>query len=174
MKPVSHSGSAGFSIAEAIGYLVITSILMGALTYGMSTLFTQQTHPQVVYNGETYTKAPSFDDFGQATTLHAAFSDAMDLADNVIVLGGSRSHPSLDPTGPSSTLNTKFADSTLAAAVNSDGLQAYSSWDQRQLNSSQFSGYLDTNPDPADFTVLTVQGLSRDHLHHPAAALCGP
>jgi hypothetical protein len=134
---------------------------MGALTYGMSGLYSQQTHPTVVYNGNVYTQAPSFDDFGQAISLHSAFSNAVDAADNVIVLGGTRSHPVFDPTGPSSALAENFIDTGLAAAAGGDGFKAFSSWDQRQINSGQFAPYLTTNPDPADFTILTVQGLSQ-------------
>jgi hypothetical protein len=150
----------GFSIVEAIGGLVVSALVMGALTYGMSGLFSQQTHPTVTYNGQTYTQAPSFDDFHQAIDLHAAFSNAVDAADNMIVLGGTRSHPAFDPTGPSSALAESFLDTSLAAAAGSDGFQAFSSWDQRQINSSQFAAYLTTHPDPADFTILTVNGLS--------------
>jgi hypothetical protein len=161
MKPVSSSGRGGFSIVEAIGYLIIFAIMMAALTFGMSSLFTQQATGQVTYNQQPYSQAPSFDDFRRAIDLHAAFATATDQADSIVVLGGTRSHPAFDPTGPSSALNSTFSDSTLAAAANGDGSKAFSSWDQRQVNSSQFSVYLTSNPDPADFTVLTVQGLSR-------------
>jgi len=161
MKPVSSSGRGGFSIVEAIGYLIIFAIMMAALTFGMSSLFTQQASSQVTYNQEPYAQAPSFDDFRQAIDLHSAFATATDQADSIVVLGGTRSHPSYDPTGPSSALAATFADSALPAASGSDGFKAFSSWDQRQVNSSQFNVYLTANPDPADFTVLTVQGLSR-------------
>jgi hypothetical protein len=161
MKPVSSSGRGGFSIVEAIGYLIIFAIMMAALTFGMSSLFTQQTRGQVTYNQQAYSQAPSFDDFRQAIDLHAAFSSATDQADSIVVLGGTRSHPAFDPTGPSSALAATFADSALTAATGGHGAKAFSSWDQRQVNSSQFSAYLTANPDPADFTVLTVQGLSR-------------
>lgn len=168
MKPVSSSGrresfgqAQGFSLVEGIGYLVVLAIMMGALTFGMSSLFSQQTRQQVTYNQQPYSQAPSFDDFRQAIDLHAAFSTASDAADSIIVLGGSRSHPAYDPTGPSSALAVNFSDSTLASAANGNGFKAFSSWDQRQINSGQFSSYLTSNPDPADFTVLTVQGLSR-------------
>jgi hypothetical protein len=161
MKPVSSSGRGGFSIVEGIGYLIVFGIMMAALTFGLSSLFAQQTIAQVTFNQQTYTQAPSFSDFQQAINLHAAFSNATDQADSVVVLGGTRSHPAYDPTGPSSALAENFSDSVLAAAANGDGFKAFSSWDQRQVNSSQFSVYLTANPDPADFTVLTVQGLSR-------------
>src|SRR5471032_1413157 len=161
MKPVSSSGCGWFSIVEAIGYLIIFAIMMAALTFGMSSLFTQQTRGQVTYNQQPYSQAPSFDDFRQAIDLHTAFSSATDQADSIVVLGGTRSHPAFDPTGPSSALAATFADSALTAATGGDGAKAFSSWDQRQVNSSQFSAYLTANPDPADFTVLTVQGLSR-------------
>ena len=171
MKPVSSeldagcrgggvSRIAGFSIVEGIGALVVSAIIMGALTYGMSSLFSQQGHPTVSYNGQTYTQAPSFDDFGRAVDLHAAFSNAVDAADNIIVLGGTRSHPAFDPTGPSSVLAESFIDASLTAVAGGDGFQAFSSWDQRQLNNSQFASYLTSNPDPADFTILTIRGLS--------------
>jgi hypothetical protein len=133
---------------------------MGALTYGMSSLFSQQAHPSVTYQGRTFTAAPSYDDFNQAIGLHTAFSGAVDSADSVIVLGGTRSHPAFDPTGPSSALSESFLDTSLSAVAGGDGFQTFSSWDQRQLNSSQFSAYLTSNPDPADFTILTVQGIS--------------
>jgi hypothetical protein len=162
MKPVSSRVSAaGFSIVEAIGTLVVSAFVMAALTYGMGSLFSQQARPTATYNGEVYARAPSFDDFHQAVDLHAAFSGAVDAADNIIVLGGTRSHPAFDPTGPSSALSESFADTSLAAAADTDGFKAYSSWDQKQINSSQFSSYLTANPDPADFTILTVQGLSQ-------------
>jgi hypothetical protein len=153
--------AAGFSIVEAIGTLVLSALVMGALTFGMGGLFRQQTHPTVTYNNEAFTQAPSFDDFNQAIDLHAAFSNAVDAADNLVVLGGTRSHPAFDPTGPSSALAESFIDTTLAAAANGDGFKAYSSWDQRQINGSQFASYLTLNPDPADFTILTIQGLSQ-------------
>jgi hypothetical protein len=153
--------NAGFSIVEALGCIVVSALIMGALTYGMGGLYSQQTHPAVAYNGNTYNQAPSFDDFGQAISLHSAFSNAVDAADSIVVLGGARSHPVFDPTGPSSVLSESFIDTSLAAAAGGDGFKAYSSWDQRQINSSQFSSYLTTNPDPADFTILTIQGLSQ-------------
>ena len=162
MKPVSFRVSAaGFSIVEAIGTLVVSALVMGALTYGMGGLFSQQANPAVTYNGAAYTRAPSFDDFHQAIDLHTALSVAVDAADNIIVLGGTRSHPAFDPTGPSSALAENFADTALAAAAGEAGSKLFSSWDQRQINSSQFSSYLTSNPDPADFTILTVQGLSQ-------------
>ena len=151
----------GFSIVEAIGALVVSALVMGALTYGMGGLFSQQSHPTVTYNDEVYARAPSFDDFHQAIDLHAAFSNAVDAADNVVVLGGTRSHPAFDPTGPSSALAESFLDASLVAVAGGDGFRAFSSWDQRQINSSQFASYLTTSPDPADFTILTVQGLSQ-------------
>jgi hypothetical protein len=79
----------------------------------------------------------------------------------VLVFGGQRSHPTLDPNGPSSALAETFADTTLAASEDCDPFQGYSSWDQRQVNAIQFGPYLTSGPDPADFTILTVQGLSR-------------
>jgi hypothetical protein len=161
MKPVSPSHRQGFSTVEGIVGLVLFTIMMAALTYGGASLFRFQADPEVTFNGRTYTQAPSFNDFRQAIDLHAAFAQAVDQSDNVIVLGGQRSHPVLDPNGPSSALSETFADTSLAAAVGSDPFQSASSWDQRQLNSSQFGPYLTSGADPADFTILTVQGLSR-------------
>lgn len=168
MKPVSSGQGAGrrarlsgFSLVEGLGYLLVFTVVMGALTFGMAGLFSQQATRQVSYNGQTYTQAPSFDDFHAAIDLHAAFSGEVDTADNVVVLGGTRSHPAYDPTGPSSALDESFTEATLSAVVGGDGFQAFSSWDQRQLNEAQFASFLTSNPDPADFTVLTVQGLSR-------------
>lgn len=166
MKPVS-SRRGGFSLVEAIGGMVIFTLLMGALTYGMSSLFSQQAQPQVTYNDQVYAQAPSFDGFQKAIGLHSAFAAAVDQADNIVVLGGSRSHPVFDPTTPTSVLKESFAadlsNATLAAAAAGDPFQAYSSWDQLQVNTTQFGPYL-TDPastDPADFTILTVQGLSQ-------------
>jgi hypothetical protein len=176
MKPVSFtkktgrpSGArrshpeAGFSLVEAIVYMVVFTIMMGGLAYAMGTLFSEQGQPQVTYNQEAYTKAPSFDDLHQAIDLHTAFSNAVDLSDNIIVLGGTRSHPAFDATGPSSVLGSGFSDSVLSAEIGADPMQSYSSWDPRQANNSQFSAspYQTSNLDPADFTILTVQGLSR-------------
>jgi len=141
--------------------MVVLAILMGAFTYGMSALFSTQTTPQVTYNQETYTQGPSFSDFQQAIGLHSAFATAVDEADSTIVLGGSRSHPTYDPTGPSSALAETFSDSTLSASIGGDPSKTFSSWDQLQVNSAQLGPYLTINPDPADFTILTVQGLSR-------------
>jgi hypothetical protein len=160
MKPVS-SKREGFSLVEAIGGMVIFTLLMGALTFGMSSLFSQQAQPQVTYNQEVYAHAPSFEGFQQAIGLHSAFATAVDQSDNIIVLGGTRSHPVFDPTGPSSVLDESFADTTLTAAAAGDPFPASSSWDQRQVNTTQFSPYLTSNPDAADFTILTVQGLSQ-------------
>ncbi len=168
MKPVSpgrlarsRGGQSGFSVVEGIGGLVVFALLMGALTYGMGSLFSEQAQPQVAFGQQAYARAPSFDNFRDAVDLHAAFSNAVDQADSVIVLGGARSHPTLDPNGPSSALSASFEDCVLTAAAAGGGLRAYSSWDQRQLNFSQFSAYFTASPDPADFTILTVQGLSR-------------
>ena len=156
-----RSTISGLSVVEAIGALVVSALVMGALTYAMGGLFSQQAHPTVAYNNEVYAQAPSFDDFHQAIDLHAAFSNAVDAADNVIVLGGTRSHPAFDPTGPSSALAENFIDTNLPAVAGGDGFKSFSSWDQRQVNSSQFASYLTPNPDPADFTILTIQGLSQ-------------
>jgi hypothetical protein len=170
MKPVSappaagpraRSSRSGFSLFEGIACLVVFALLMGALATGMASLFGSQGPNEVTYSGQVYPQAPSFDQFHDAIELQAAFAQAADAADNVIVLGGTRSHPAYDPTGPSSVLDESFAASSLTAAAGGDGFQAYSSWDQRQLNNAQFAPYLDSNPDPADFTILTVQGLSR-------------
>ena len=87
---------------------------MAAFTFAMGGLFSQQAHPSVVYQQYTYSKAPDFESFGAAVSLNAAFSAAVDGADSVIVLGGTRSQPAFDPTGPSSVLDESFADSTLA------------------------------------------------------------
>ena len=157
------AGEAGFSLVEGVGYLIVFTILMGALTFAMGGLFGGQAQPAVAYASQTYARAPSFDGFHRAVALQQAFSGAVDAADSVIVLGGTRSHPAFDPTGPSAPLDTGFADPTLDAMTGGDGFQAYSSWDQRVDNNSQFTPYLAGNaaPDPADFTILTVQGLSR-------------
>jgi hypothetical protein len=166
MKPVSSfrskawSGSAGFSLVEAIGGLVLFTIMMGALTYGTATLFKFQAQPQVSYNNQSYALAPSFAGFQQAVGLHILLTQAVDQADSVLVLGGTRSQPTLDPNGPSPALAETFADTSLIAAPGSDPFQGYSSWDQRQLNASQFDPYLTSAPDPADFTILTLQGQS--------------
>jgi len=161
MKPVSPSGRAGFSIVEGLGYLIVTALLMGALTYGMGSLFSGQAQPTLTYRNQTYALAPTFSQFGGAVDLHAALTQAIDQADNVLLVGGVRSHPTADPNGPSSALDVSFSDTTLAAAAGSDPLSAYSSWDQLQLNVRQLGPYLTTNPDPADFTLLTIQGQQR-------------
>lgn len=160
-RPAPRRADAGFSIVEGIGAMVVFALMMSALAYAMTSLFSEEAPPAVTYNGETFEEAPSFDQFHEAIDLHTAFSDAVDAADNVVVLGGTRSNPEYDPTGPSSALDESFADATLAAVAGGDGFQAYSSWDQRELNNPQFAPYLTANPDPADFTILTVQGLSR-------------
>jgi len=174
MKPVSsepdagcRSGSirspaSGFSIVEGIGYLVVFALLMGALAYGMGSLISQQAHPIVTYNGQVYERAPSFNGFQQAIDLHVAFSNAVDAADNVVVLGGSRSHPQFDNTESSSVLSESFGDTALAAMtdIDADPFGAFSSYDQKGRNYTQFTPYLSTTQDPADFTILTVQGLS--------------
>jgi hypothetical protein len=161
MKPVSSHGCAGFSLVEGIAGLMIFSLMMGALTYGMASLFKFQAQPQVTYNRATYALAPSFANFHEAVNLHERFAQAIDQADNVVVLGGVRSNPAVDPNGPSSTLAETFSATTLSAAAGSDPFQGLSSWDQRQINSSQFSSALTSNADSADFTILTVQGQSR-------------
>lgn len=162
MNRASHIGRRdGFSLIEGIGALILFALMMAALTYGSAQLFSSQAHPQVTYNGNVYSQAPSFGDFRQAVDLHTQFADAVDEADSVLVFGGQRSHPTLDPNGPSSALAENFADTELAAAVGSDPFAGFSSWDQLQLNAAQLDPYLTTNPDPADFTILTVQGQSR-------------
>lgn len=160
MKPPSHSSTAGLALVEAIIALIMFAAIMAGLTYGTASLFKQQARPAVEYQGNTYTLAPSFTDFNAAISLHAAFAQAVDASDSLIVLGGTRTHPVSDPNGPSSTLALSFADSSLAAAANSDPMQAFSSWDQRTVNADQFGPQLAANSDPADFTILTVQGLS--------------
>jgi hypothetical protein len=162
MKPTSSfRRSGGFSLIEGIGCLVLFVLMMAALTYGSASLFKFQAHPQVLYNGSTYSLAPSFGDFRQAVDLHTQFANRVDQADSVLVFGGQRSHPVLDPNGPASALAETFSDTSLAAAATSDPFQGYSSWDQRQLNAIQLDPYLTSSPDPADFTILTVQGLAR-------------
>ena len=161
MKTVSSLGRGGFSLVEAIGGLVLFTLMMGALTYASASLFGFQGHPDIAYNGHTYSLAPSFEGFRRAVDLHSRFTQAVDQADNVLVFGGQRSNPSLDPNGPSSALAENFGDATLTAAVGSDPFQGASSWSQKEINSSQFDPYFTSSPDPADFTVLTVQGQSR-------------
>jgi hypothetical protein len=161
MKPVSSFGREGFTLVEAIAGMVLFTLMMAALTYGTATLFKSQSQPSVAYNGQIYALAPSFGEFNKAVTFHQNFVQAMDQADSILVLGGQRSHPTLDPVGPSSALNEGFADTTLAAASGSDAFQGFASWDQREINATQFDPYLTTSPDPADFTILTVQGQSR-------------
>lgn len=162
MQPHARSfSSAGFSLAEAVGGLILFAAIMAGLTYGTASLFKMQSRPQVTYLGDTYTLAPSMSDFSNAVSLHAAFADAVDASDNVIVFGGVRTHPVEDPNGPSPALNLSFSDTVLTAAAASDPFQAYSSWDQKTLNAGQFASDWESNPDPADFTILTVQGLSR-------------
>jgi hypothetical protein len=162
MKSVSKFGRRdGFSLIEGIGGMILFVIMMAALTYGSASLFKFQAHPQTIFNGQTYSQAPSFGDFRQAVDLHRQFAESVDQADSLLVLGGQRSHPNLDPNGPSSALAETFADTLLVASENSDPFQGYSSWDQKQLNAFQLDPYLTSNPDPADFTILTVQGQSQ-------------
>ena len=161
MKPVSSFGREGFSLVEAVAGLVLFVLMMGALTYGAASLFKFQSQPEVTYQGKIYYLAPSFGEFRRAVTFHQLFVLAMDQADSILVLGGQRSHPTLDPVGPSSALGENFSDTTLTAAAGSDAFQGYASWDQREINATQFDPYLTSSPDPADFTVLTVQGQSR-------------
>jgi len=161
MKPVFSSGRAGFSLVEAIGGLVLFTLMMSALTYATASLFNFQGSPDISFNAQTYSLAPSFASFRRAVDLHSLFTQAVDQADSVLVFGGRRSNPSLDPNGPSSALAENFTDTTLTAAVGSDPFQGVSSWDQKEINSSQFASYLTSAPDPADFTILTVQGQSR-------------
>jgi len=165
MKPVSSVGrrnqTGGFSLVEAIAGLILFSAMMAALTYGTASLFKFQAQPQVTYSQQVYSLAPSFGAFQQAVSLHTLFASAVDQADSVLLFGGARSNPVLDPNGPSPALAETFAATTLPAAAGSDPLQGFSSWDQRSINSSQLDSYLTSNPDPADFTVLTVQGQSR-------------
>lgn len=151
----------GFSLIEGLGALVLFTLMMAALTYGSASLFSFQAHPQTVYGGVTYSLAPSFGDFNQAVDLHTRLTQSVDLADSVLVFGGQRSHPTLDPNGPASALAETFADTVLTASEGADPLQGYSSWDQRELNAAQLTPYFTAHPDPADFTILTVQGLSR-------------
>jgi hypothetical protein len=161
MQPIpSLRRCEGFSLIEGIGALVLFTLMMAGLTYGSASLFRFQGHPQVLYQGSTYSLAPSFGDFRQAVDLHAQFTASADQADSIVVLGGQRSHPTLDPNGPASALAESFGDAQLVAA-GGDPFQGYSSWDQRQVNAAQFDPYLTSSPDPADFTVLTVQGQSR-------------
>jgi len=161
MKPVSSFGREGFSLVEAIAGMVLFVMMMGALTYGTATLFKFQSQPEVTYQGQVYSLAPSFGQFHNAVTFHENFVQAMDQADSILVLGGQRSHPNLDPVGPSSALAENFTATTLVAAPGSDPFQGFSSWDQREINATQFDPYLTSTPDPADFTVLTVQGQSQ-------------
>jgi hypothetical protein len=161
MKPVSSCGREGFTLVEAVLGLVLFTAMMGALTYGTASLFKFQAQPEMTYQGKTYALAPSFGEFRKAVTFHQLFIQAMDQADSILVVGGTRSHPSLDPVGPSGALSASFQDPTLPAAAGSDPFQGFSSWDQRGLNAAQLDPYLTTSPDPADFTVLTVQGQSR-------------
>jgi len=160
MKPAAFPGRAGFSLVEGTVALVVTAIMMGALTSAMGSLFQSQAQPQVSFQSHAYSLAPSFQNFRQAVDLHAAFAQTVDQADNVIVIGGTRSHPTADPNGPSSALAETFSATSLTAAAGSDAFQGFSSWDQLELNGAQLAPYLTTHPDPADFTILTVQGQS--------------
>lgn len=162
MKPSqSFRRRDAFSLVEGLGAMLLFTLMMAALTYASADLFKFQAHPQAVYNGNTYSLAPSFGDFRQAVDLHTRFAQSVDQADSVVVLGGQRSHPVLDPNGPSPALDESFADTVLSATEGSDPFQGYSSWDQKELNAAQFGPYLTASPDPADFTILTLQGLSR-------------
>ncbi|HEY3756916.1 MAG TPA: hypothetical protein VGL42_12260 [Opitutaceae bacterium] len=152
--------TAGFSLAEMIAGFVLFAAIMAALTYGTASLFQMQARPDVTYQGSSYTLAPSLTDFNSAVSLHAAFAAAVDASDNLIVLGGVRTHPVQDANGPSATLKLSFSDTSLPAAAACDPFSAFSSWDQKSVNASQFSSDWSSNPDPADFTILTVQGLS--------------
>ncbi len=174
MKRVSAFGNAGFSLVEAIGGLVLFVVVMGALTYATATLFNFQATPEVAFQGQTYSLAPSFGEFRKAVAFHKRFALAVDQADGVIVLGGIRSHPTLDPNGPSSALAAGFTGTALPAASGSDPFREFSSWDQREINASLFDPYLTPLPDPADFTVLTVLGQDQitsitQHRRHTAA-----
>ena len=153
--------NAGFSIVEGLGYLVVAGLLMGGLTYAMGALFGGQAQPTVTYGGSVYSLAPSFSDFQNAINLHASLTQSIDTADHVLLVGGVRSHPLSDPNGPSPALDVSFADTSLAAAPGSDPFRAYSSWDQLQLNGAQLGPYLTSNPDPADFSLLTLSGQER-------------
>ena len=159
MKP--SSPIAGFSAIEGLGYFIVSGLLMAALTYAMGELFGSQAQPTITYQGQVYSLAPSFPQFQGAIDLHSALTQSIDTADHVLLVGGVRSHPTADPNGPSPALNVSFADTALSAAAGTDPFQAYSSWDQLQLNAAQLGPYLTSNPDPADFTLLTLTGQDR-------------
>jgi hypothetical protein len=161
MKPVHQAGRAGFSVIEGLGYLLVTGLMMGALTYAMGSLFRNQAHPAVRYQNQVYASAPSFPQFRTAVDLHAALTRSIDQADNVLLIGGVRSHPIADPDGPSPALDLTFHDTALAQAAVADPMHAYSSWDLLQDNARQFAPYLTARNDAADFTLLTLQGQQR-------------
>lgn len=155
---LTAKGRRGFTLVEAVISCFVAALMMGAITFAYGTLFSSQAQPSVGYNGSTFNQAPSFRDFRQALQLHFALSQAVDAADAVLVFGGSGSHPSLDPVGPSTVLATDFVPTSLTAMNGGDIASQFSSWAQRTVDGAQFSGKLVAAGSSADFTVLTVQG----------------
>jgi len=142
----------GFTLIECILSLLMIGILSAGFCSLLYAAFTTSELPSVTLNGVTYAKAPD-NRTDERCHRHAGvvFNQLQQNADAIFVFGGKGSHPTLDPTGPSSVIDWASWPTSLGNGPTGDPAQQFSSWAQRSAAAGALSSLLTTAGSPADF-----------------------
>jgi prepilin-type N-terminal cleavage/methylation domain-containing protein len=154
----------GFTLIECILSLLMIGLLAAAFCSLLFAALATSELPSVTLNGITYAKAPDIGQMNAAISAQVLFQQLQKNADAILVFGGKGSHPTLDPTGPSSVINWNVWDPTSLGSsltgptdANFDPARQFSSWDQRGALSAFFTEDVST----ADFSVVFIQGFNK-------------
>jgi prepilin-type N-terminal cleavage/methylation domain-containing protein len=151
----------GFTLIECILSLLMIGILSASFCSLLYAAFATSELPSVTLNGITYAKAPDIGQMNAAISTQVLFQQLQQNADAILVFGGKGSHPTLDPTGPSSVIDWASWPTSLGHGPTVDPAQQFSSWDQRSAAAGALSSLLTPAGSPADFSVVFAQGLNR-------------
>jgi prepilin-type N-terminal cleavage/methylation domain-containing protein len=144
MRPPQRQG---FTLIECILSLLLIGLLSAGFCSLLYAAFATSELPSVTLNGITYAKAPDIGQMNAAISAQASFQQLQQNADAILVFGGKGSHPTLDPTGPSSVIDWASWPTTLGHGPTAAA--------------GVLSSLLTTAGSPADFSVVFVQGLNR-------------
>jgi prepilin-type N-terminal cleavage/methylation domain-containing protein len=151
----------GFTLIECILSLLMVGLLSAGFCSLLFAAFATSALASVTLNGIAYAKAPDIGQMNAAINTQVLFQQLQQNADAILVFGGKGSHPTLDPTGPSTVIDWDSWPTSLGTGPTIDPAQQFSSWDQRSAAASVLSPLLTTAGSPSDFSVVFAQGLNR-------------
>jgi prepilin-type N-terminal cleavage/methylation domain-containing protein len=158
MRPLQRQG---FTLIECILSLLMIGILSAGFCSLLFAAFATSELSSVTLDGITYEKAPDIGQMNAAISTQVLFQQLQQNADAILVFGGKGSHPTLDPTGPSSVIDWASWPTSLGNGPTIDPARQFSSWDQRSAAAGVLSSLIANAGSPADFSVIFTQGLNR-------------